>query len=90
MTAIMILLLILKLWLAVGLVFGLVFVLAGLARVQDSARGSGPGLSLGLGLRLILLPGCAIFWPWLGWLWLRRRRTPVECTYHRCAVEAMD
>jgi len=41
MTAIVILLLILKLWLAVGLVFGLAFVLAGLARVQDSARGAG-------------------------------------------------
>ena len=85
MQVIEILLLVLKSWLLVGFVFGLVFVVAGIGRVHEDARGSGPGF------RLIVLPGCTVFWPWLLWLWVRRRKPPVECTYHRCAVpEAQD
>ena len=70
----------LELWLVIGVLFGLVFVFAGLGQVHEGARGAG------IGARLILVPGCGIFWPWLLYLWLNRRSAPVECTNHRCAV----
>ena len=84
MTIIATLLLILKLWLLVGFVFGIAFVGLGITRVDTATQGSS------WRLRLILLPGCMVFWPWLGWLWLRGGGAPVECTYHRCAVRPED
>jgi hypothetical protein len=80
MTIVALLLLILKIWLLAGLVFGIAFLGPGVSRVESAAEGSS------WRLRLILLPGCMIFWPWLGWLWFRGRGAPVECSYHRCAV----
>jgi hypothetical protein len=74
----------LEFWLGFGLLFGLVFVFTGIGRVHEGARAAG------VGARLILVPGCAIFWPWLLYLWLRRRTPPVECTNHRCAVPGGD
>lgn len=81
MLAIEILLTILGFWFLVGLLFGVAFVFAGANKVNPAARESG------LGLRLILLPGCALLWPWLLWLWARHREAPIECSYHRCPVE---
>jgi hypothetical protein len=81
MPIIAVVLMILKIWLLIGLVFGVAFVAVGITRVDTTAQGSS------WKLRLILLPGCMVFWPWLGWLWLRGRSAPVECTYHRCAVK---
>jgi hypothetical protein len=43
----------------VGLLFALWFVTLGLSRVDESARDAS------LGLRLLLLPGAAAFWPLL-------------------------
>jgi len=74
----------LELWLGFGLVFGLLFVFTGIAHVHEGARGAG------FGARLILVPGCAVFWPWLLYLWVKRRPAPVECTNHRCAVPGED
>ena len=80
MTIIATLLLILKIWLLIGLLVGIAFVAVGITRVDPATRGSS------WRLRLILLPGCLIFWPWLGWLWAGNRRAPIECSYHRCEV----
>ncbi len=43
----------------IGLIFALWFVTTGLSRVDESARDAS------LGLRLLLLPGAAAFWPLL-------------------------
>ena len=48
-----------ELYLAFGFVFGLVFVWRGVERVDPSAH-SGT-----LGFRILILPGCAVLWPWL-------------------------
>jgi hypothetical protein len=69
-----------KLWLVVGLLFGLVFVWRGAARVEPAARESG------WGLRVLLLPGCAVFWPRLAWLWWKGEAAPVESSSHRRAA----
>lgn len=84
MTIIATALTILEIWLLVGLLFGIAFVGFGIARVDSAAKGST------WKLRLILLPGCMVFWPWLGWLWSRGRTAPIECSYHRCAVNPED
>lgn len=69
-----------KFWLALGLLFGLVFVWRGVAKVDPAAAGSG------LALRLLLLPGCAVFWPRLAWLWWKGEGSPVETSSHRRAA----
>lgn len=47
------------LYAGIGLIFALWFVTTGLSRVDESARDAS------LGLRLLLLPGAAAFWPLL-------------------------
>lgn len=51
--------------LAVGLVFGLVFLVAGLERVDPTARGSS------WRFRLLILPGLALLWPLMALRWVR-------------------
>jgi hypothetical protein len=57
-----------ELYLALGLVFGVVFVSRMVGRFDPSAR-SGT-----LGFRILILPGCAVLWPWLALRLLRPRR----------------
>ncbi len=49
------------LYVAAGLLFALWFVIAGLARVDESAREASWALCL------LLLPGAVAFWPLLAW-----------------------
>ena len=48
-----------ELYLGLGLAFGLVFVWKLIERIDPGAR-SGT-----LGFRILILPGCAVLWPWL-------------------------
>jgi hypothetical protein len=48
-----------------GLFFGLLFVFRGVKAIDPAVSGSG------VGFRLMILPGCAAFWPLLFVRWLR-------------------
>ena len=80
MQLIELILLAMKVWSVVGFLFGVVFVIWGVQQVDGAAVGSG------WGFRLLILPGCLIFWPWLALLWMRGRSLPVESSAHRRAV----
>lgn len=68
------------LYLGLGLVFAVPFLLAGVARIDPRAR------QAGLGFRLMILPGVAIFWPLLARRWLRLQPPPEEGNAHRRAA----
>ena len=51
-----------------GLVLGVPFVLRGVDRVDEAARGAGPGF------RLLILPGTVALWPWLVVKWCQALR----------------
>lgn len=51
-------------YLGAGLLFALPFALRGVDRVDPAAQGAP------LGFRLLILPGCAVFWPLLLRRWL--------------------
>src|SRR5262245_34706135 len=71
---------ILGVYFALGLVFAVVFSVAGAGRIDPSARG-GPW-----GFRLLIVPGAAIFWPYLLLRWARGAASPPdETNAHRAA-----
>ena len=75
---------VLRAWFAVGIAFAAVFVVWGVQRVDPAAASSG------WGLRLLLIPGCAIFWPRLLWWWTRGATFPTEASSHRRAAAAEE
>ncbi len=65
-------------YLALGSLFGILFSFAGGARRID------PGAEKGTwGFKLVIIPGCAIFWPYLLLRWVRSSAPPQECSRHR-------
>lgn len=58
-------------YLCAGLLFAVLFVIAGVAEVDEGAKGSG------WGFRLIIIPGCTLFWPFLlrKWILVRKMHT---------------
>ena len=73
---------ILGVYLAVGLLFGVIFAFAG-AKVID------PGaVKSTRGFKLLIIPGCAIFWPMLLRRWLSKSPPPEECSAHRRAANS--
>ena len=66
----------------VGVVFALAFVIAGVARIDSRAKGSG------LGFRLLILPGAAALWPLLLRRWYRGAPDPAmeRNPYRRAAL----
>jgi hypothetical protein len=61
-----------------GLVFAVPFVWLGVQRLDSEAQGSG------IGFRLLILPGVAVFWPMFLYRWRRRIfEPPVEKNPHR-------
>ncbi len=62
---------------AVGMLFGVLFAFLG-AKVID------PGAAHGtLGFKLVIIPGCAVFWPYLLMRWLKKSPPPEEFSAHR-------
>ena len=77
-----ILLILLGLYLLVGFLFGLVFAFAG-------AKAIDPGAVEGTwGFKLLIIPGCAIFWPLLLKRWVSKSPPPEECSAHRRAAKS--
>ncbi len=68
---------ILGIYLLIGLLFGFVFAFAG-AKVIDPAAEKGS-----LGFKFMIIPGCAIFWPYLLKRWITKSPPPEECSAHR-------
>ena len=56
----------------IGIVFAIPFVVKGVQRIDEETIGSG------WGFRLLILPGCMAFWPFLLRRWVSGRRTPPE------------
>jgi hypothetical protein len=66
------------LYVGLGLVFAVPFVWSGVQRLDSEARGSG------IGFRLLILPGVAVFWPMFLDRWRRGITEPnVETNPHR-------
>jgi hypothetical protein len=71
----------LGIYLLVGLIFGVVFALAGGAGMIDPAAEEA-----GFGFRLLIIPGCAVFWPLLARRWAKGPPPPTEKSAHRQAA----
>jgi hypothetical protein len=67
-----------------GCVFAPFFVWKGAASM-DPVAASGS-----MGFRLLILPGCALLWPWLFHRWLQREGRRVEDSPHRRAALAFS
>lgn len=67
-------------YLLLGVVFALVFVFKGVQKLDPDARQGSRGF------RLIIIPGCALFWPILLRRWMRGTSTPEEYSRHRSSV----
>jgi hypothetical protein len=66
------------LYVGLGLVFAVPFVWSGVQRLDSEAQGSG------IGFRLLILPGVAVFWPMFLDRWRRKITEPnVETNPHR-------
>ena len=65
---------------AAGLLFAVPFLIRGAERVDPHLAASP------VTVRLLILPGVAIFWPLLAWRWITGRQAPVERTPHRRAA----
>lgn len=64
-------------YLALGAVFGLIFVFRGVDAIDPAAHGSS------WRFRLLIVPGCAVFWPWLAQRWARKAAPKEERSAHR-------
>jgi hypothetical protein len=65
-------------YVGLGLVFAVPFVWSGVQRLDSEAQGSG------IGFRLLILPGVAVFWPMFLDRWRRGITEPnVETNPHR-------
>lgn len=67
-TIINIALVIITIYLLAGVIFSLVFVTKGIKQIDEGTHGTG------IGFRLIILPGCIIFWPVLLKKWIKVNR----------------
>ena len=67
-------------YLATGILFGIVFAFAGASKIDPAAEGGSTGF------KLLIIPGCALFWPLLLGRWVRGKRPPIERSAHRDAA----
>ncbi len=51
-----------------GLMFAIAFVIKGINLIDEGAHGSG------IGFRIIIIPGCIVFWPVLLRKWMKKRQ----------------
>lgn len=73
---------ILGIYLALGFVFGVIFAFAG-AKSIDASAASGSW-----GFKLLIIPGCSVFWPYLLKRWMERSPPPEENSAHRRAAKS--
>ncbi len=71
------LLLLLGMYGLVGILFAIPFVLLGVRSI-DPAASQGT-----VGFKILILPGCVLFWPWLLARWIRRKPPSEEWSAHR-------
>ena len=70
-------LLLLGVYALAGGIFAVPFVLFGVSSIDPAAsRGT-------LGFKVMILPGCILFWPWLLVRWIRRTQPAEEWSQHR-------
>lgn len=81
MTILQFLLITLGIYMALGLVFGVVFAFLGAKSIDPSAANGT------LGFKLLILPGCAVFWPYLLMRWVKKSPPPEEYSAHRRAAK---
>ena len=65
----------------VGAVFAVPFVVAGVLRLDESARGAT------WGFRVAIVPGVVALWPWLAWRWVRGGPRAEHNAHRDCAAE---
>lgn len=69
-------------YLAIGFLFGSFFAFVGAKKVDPSAvEGT-------WGFKLLIIPGCAIFWPLLAKRWISGGAPPTEHSAHRKAANS--
>ena len=71
----------LGIYLLIGFLFGIVFAFAGVKDIDPAAEQGT------LGFKLLIIPGCAIFWPYLLKRWLVKSPPPEERSRHRRAAQ---
>ncbi|MCZ6673926.1 MAG: hypothetical protein O7C75_13420 [Verrucomicrobia bacterium] len=81
-TIIPLLLFLLGIYLAIGFVFGILFAFAGAKSIDPSAADGT------WGFKILIIPGCAIFWPYLLKRWLKKSPPPEEYSAHRRAAKS--
>ena len=67
----------LGIYLTLGLIFGILFAFAGAKKIDPAAADAG------IGFKLAIIPGCAIFWPFLLMRWVKHQAPPTEKSAHR-------
>ena len=67
----------------IGLLFGVAFAFGGGAAKIDPAAAGGTW-----GFKLLVIPGCAVFWPYLLRRWRRGELPPEERSAHRVAANS--
>tara|TARA_R110002096_G_scaffold24760_6_gene77923 strand:- start:1219 stop:1467 length:249 start_codon:yes stop_codon:yes gene_type:complete len=72
---------ILAVYLGFGLIFAILFVFLGVKRIDHAAAGGK------LGFKLMIIPGCMIFWPFLFIRWITGAQPPEERSRHRQSSE---
>ena len=71
------LLTVLGIYVAIGLLFGIAFAFWGVKKIDPAAAESG------IGFKLLIIPGSAVFWPLLAKRWIRQMPPPMERGAHR-------
>ncbi len=78
---ILLILVVAAVYLLIGFLFGIAFVWFGLNRIDPAASNAG------VGFKFLIIPGCAVFWPYLLVRWMRRQTPPEERSVHRSAAK---
>ena len=68
-------------YIAIGLAFAIPFVCVGVAKIDPAAA------KASIGFKLLIVPGCMVFWPLLMRRWWRGAGPAEEWTSHRCRAQ---
>jgi hypothetical protein len=82
-----------RLYLLAGVIFAVPFVLFGIQRVDSSAQWGNIGfwsIVNGVGFRIVIIPGLAIFWPLFVVRLIRGKGKPLERNSHRLLAKQSE